>query len=377
MDRLQEIMVRIAQGYGGVRRTLPLVLDDPREYPREAMLLAIIAGLVLILVVSAGMAIYEGVTEWLRARKAGVRVRRRRGYVVALVAASVVVIALVVAAQLPALVAVSPACGACHVMKPRVAAWQAGPHASAGCWGCHASPSVLGRVGASVSEVARWATPVSRGTGIPVSSAGCLRCHEEILDGTIRSSRVIVQHSDFIEAGLECIECHPTVGHQLPAEPKTTATIPRTPMTTCLLCHDGVKAPAGCPTCHIGRPSDMARAPAPGAAATPPGCSSTCHEKDQERCTDCHGIEMPHPVDFKRVHAETSADDPLVCTKCHENATAAQACGCHPDGATHGSYSVWYKQHGPQAAASGPGGCLCHDNNGYQMCLKCHESSPW
>jgi hypothetical protein len=58
-ERLQEIFARMSGGLPGIRRLIPEVLADPRAHPREAMLLALIAALVLIFLVTLGLVLWD------------------------------------------------------------------------------------------------------------------------------------------------------------------------------------------------------------------------------------------------------------------------------------------------------------------------------
>jgi len=101
----------------------------------------------------------------------------------------------------------------------------------------------------------------------------------------------------------------------------------------------------------------------------------TCHA--QSFCSDCHGMEMPHPAGFLEEHGEL---DPATCLTCHavagETADEMLFCSaCH-----HGPESNWEFdpavdldiQHAQTVVANGVDGCLerCHD---MQFCLDCHN----
>jgi hypothetical protein len=94
----------------------------------------------------------------------------------------------------------------------------------------------------------------------------------------------------------------------------------------------------------------------------------------EQRCIECHGLELPHPVDFMSRHAGLSFRDPGLCSRCHETAQTTDACACHQAGEMHGEYSDWFPRHGPQAQTNWPGGCNCHDVG---FCAQCHETSPF
>jgi len=69
-------------------------------------------------------------------------------------------------------------------------------------------------------------------------------------------------------------------------------------------------------------------------------------------------------------HAGLSYKSPALCAKCHEQASARLACGCHQDANLHGTYSEWFPLHGPMAQNNGPGGCRCHKPS---FCAFCHD----
>jgi hypothetical protein len=292
-----------------------------------------------------------------------------------IVPAGVVFVLLVVAVAVPSTAATSGACGWCHATENATATWRGGDHQTVACYGCHAEPGLLGGLQASASGISiRLGGETANGPR--VGSLGCLECHSDVLQGIV-GDRVRVRHADLVTAGLPCTECHAGVGHESAEEPAAPV-IARTAMSRCLICHDDRVASAECSTCHPNRPSDTASAPSGRASHIPVTCGAECHaQKLVDRCIACHGLELPHPADFLSTHAPMSQKDPQLCAKCHEAASETLACGCHPDGSAHGSYSTWYPRHGTQALATGPGGCRCHDDDGFASCQLCHSSDPW
>ena len=60
-ERVGEFARRLQQGLAAVSTQLPRVLADPRSYPREAMMLAVMAVLFVLMLLFAGYAIYDTV----------------------------------------------------------------------------------------------------------------------------------------------------------------------------------------------------------------------------------------------------------------------------------------------------------------------------
>ncbi|MDO8848207.1 MAG: cytochrome c3 family protein [Coriobacteriia bacterium] len=86
-------------------------------------------------------------------------------------------------------------------------------------------------------------------------------------------------------------------------------------------------------------------------------------------CANCHGIEMPHPDQFKTNHV-SGASTPQVCANCHK---AAELCSdCHHKGAVNGT--PWQRQHPVTVAADGANPCFekCHQDK--QFCVACHTT---
>ena len=377
IERINDIMFRIESGLAMIRERVPDVLADPRAYPQESMLLAAIVGLVLILAVLFVIALIDIIRGFVRRRRLGLRVNHRIRMQVIAVAVLIVAAGLIGIALSPGLVSVSARCGSCHATEQAVAAWEAGVHADASCYDCHASGGIFGSLRASATGAIRYITSESRAsTATPVASESvfsdrCLRCHQEILDG-VMGVQIRMRHSDVVEEGFACTTCHPFSGHG-PLALEQGRSIERSMMSICLACHDGVRADSDCLICHEGRPSDSLN-PRP-AGNTPAGirCSG-CHSEDTTaRCIDCHGLELPHPTVFFSEHAGRSWANPGLCATCHESASSSLGCGCHADANIHGTYDMWFPRHGPAATTNWPGGCNCHD---LSFCGLCHLSSP-
>lgn len=369
-----EITRRIAGGASALSRVVPSVLADPRAYPREAMLLAAVAGLSVLLVVLLTMTVVDSVRTGFTRRRLGVHKRASARLLGLAVASAAIAVVLAGVALLPMIPGAGGSCAICHDVREAVSSWESDPHRAVSCYGCHAGRGMTGALSASLKGAGlRLSGVTSRRAS--VHAASCLACHD-VLDKRIVGSSVRVRHRDIIESGTTCVECHPDVGHA--GLDETRPSFERSIMSECLLCHDGATAPAECETCHVGGPLDVVEAPT-HAVTVASGTCSDCHSPaTSAKCADCHGLELPHPAVFMKRHAAMSWDDPGLCAKCHETASEDAGCRCHSTEANqHGTYEQWFPIHGTRAATTGPGGCMCHNNGGYAMCTKCHEQNPW
>lgn len=377
---LTTLLLRLGKGFGLLGRQLPRILHDPRSYPRESMLMALMALLLLVLVVLIGFAVFDAVATSVERRRLGLhatkRGRLRRFAAVASVFAALAVTGVV----MPSTHWASESCDGCHATKKLVAGWKKDTHRTVGCYGCHAKRGPIGTLAASanglsniIGSKAESKSGSSRGPSF-VFSSSCLSCHSDLRDRIV-GHRVKMRHRDVIEADIECMECHPRVGHGERDESKTAVMRPRETMSVCVTCHDGKRASSECDTCHGGHPLDQAVQPKE--AATPlrlqcKGCHAT---KTQDKCIKCHGLELPHDGLFVSQHAGRSWKDPALCARCHEAASARQGCGCHTgEGEMHGQFEGWFPRHGAQAQQSGRFGCNCHD---IAFCTFCHPTSPF
>lgn len=370
----QEFFDRLARGYQGLSERVPRVLEDPRAYPRETMLLAVIAAVLLLFVVLLVIIAADVVRAGRSRRRLRVRRRPVAAVLTALSVAGVLGVVVLAIALAPGLRVVAPACGLCHEVETAVTSWRAGPHAVAPCYGCHAPAGMLGALEASTRGAGALVSEAQRP---PATGERCLGCHDDLADGTKKTQDLFVRHKEIIEAGGECLSCHPGVGHDESGGDATddVGPDPTELMSRCLLCHDDDTASAECATCHRTAPLDQASDPAyPGTTPIRVTCKG-CHQSAVEaRCTACHGIEMPHPADFSRDHARRSAQEPELCASCHAEAAGADACTCHLDVNLHGTYSEWFPVHGTAALANGQGGCACHSE---ASCARCHREDPW
>ncbi|MBI5232516.1 MAG: NapC/NirT family cytochrome c [Coriobacteriales bacterium] len=101
---------------------------------------------------------------------------------------------------------------------------------------------------------------------------------------------------------------------------------------------------------------------------------SNCHT--ERFCTDCHGVELPHPENFKRSHVKDSKESEApVCGKCHNPAKRARFVGSSCSQCHHPQFKPargsWVRTHGAIAKEiDTQAECLiCHKKN---YCSSCH-----
>lgn len=282
-------------------------------------------------------------------------------------------------------------CASCHTEVDYAATLAESTHAGVSCLSCHSQPGAVGRV-AAVATYARWifvygstkSEPEPR-TGT-VSSDRCLTCHREITGGTTVRDGIRVRHSDFLDTGIGCRDCHNSVAHG------DEVTQPSTPaMNKCLMCHDGDTASSECELCHVDDPATyVTRAVTlPTVRNLDTGNCYACH--DEQPCVSCHGVTMPHPANWgpndggpgqSGSHPYEGFKNRDVCWRCHfapdaPMRPAAESCDeCHQlFGQMHGG-EAWIDEHWRQATGVKPGGeAQCFDCHGDYLCDQCHPPS--
>lgn len=217
-------------------------------------------------------------------------------------------------------------CLSCHAETAHVlAADQENPHSDAGCVACHEPGGMVSRVtgnltprllhfaDASLSDVALM-EEYGR-----ITQSSCLSCHDMRNNGDVvdKERGLRMSHAEPLDASVECVECHTPVSGVVAGH--------NAGMSPCLRCHDAKRASAECSTCHDRKAAQAARSEVTTAYAgvqiEEVRCGS-CHDEKQE-CDSCHGIRMPHTVEFKAyAHARAGAADFWYnggkgCAKCH------------------------------------------------------------
>jgi len=97
----------------------------------------------------------------------------------------------------------------------------------------------------------------------------------------------------------------------------------------------------------------------------------TCHT--DKFCTDCHGVIMPHPGDFKKQHGKIGKKNPEPCVQCH-GSTDVFCDKCHHGKSINYPYQDkldWRTVQHPQAVAK-TGAAACFPCHSPTYCASCH-----
>lgn len=305
-----------------------------------------------------------------------------------------VVAGIVVLMVLTGFVTSSPEfCGSCHETAPSYATWAESAHTGVKCVTCHETPRewygqplrAVERTRLLARDTWRHLTgrlgepndPSAIGRTSPMPDEICLQCHAPDRKAT-SGFRILIDHVEHSERTGSCVACHDYTAHPDPVLGK-----PLSLMTKCYDCHGTAEQPEAsdeCATCH---PADFDLRPPShledpwmrdhGYSATnTPGLCDMCHE--QSYCTDCHGVEMPHPewwLEGDPGHGPTVEQDGRdVCFQCH-TAEPDSCAACHHQGYDP-TLGPWLDQHYDEVRAVGTASCLeCHEP---LFCATCHEA---
>ncbi len=258
----------------------------------------------------------------------------------------------------------------------------------------------------------------------------CVQCHSKNRKVTA-SPGIIIDHEVHEKNGVWCTLCHNRVAHPeegikfVTKDPKTGKMNPGHPdfmkMDYCFRCHvlegnpkpEGKwQAPGACIACHT---PDFDLKPAshkvkgfypkghaelaaedhekvveeeaeakvleeegiPKQLATPVSYCDTCHVREKF-CTACHGMDMPHPEEFKtKTHPEAVKKQFDKCVMCHGEPATTNFCNkCHHGekvGWEFDPKTKWINQHATAVSKNGFDKCLgaCHEE---KFCYACHNS---
>lgn len=357
------------------------LLQNPRASPNEVAILFGILGVgILIVLVLMRLLIVSGSQHSsIGARLQGKARGRGWKHVVIFFEALAILtlfylIAFSVATSLPRM------CQNCHAMKPSYISWQKSDHKTFRCGLCHQRPGILGFFSDKLKSGRMIVNYLRRSYREPIKTAiedeSCFACHHAIESRVVSRYSVKVSHKEFLAAGFGCMECHGGVGHK-----RGKGLVGKPTMDKCILCHDGRKAANRCSFCHLGNKTKrprMAIADFPRVWVSKRDCEG-CHSTT--KCTQCHGIYMPHPVGFNtgKSHARLAFTNKSLCWRCHETGDCLR---CHSQVGTHGP--KWVAQHGITAT---PQTCnMCHHQNNVAhtkdaapsayFCDNCHAKVP-
>lgn len=314
--------------------------------------------------------------------------RRRR-----FLSLAVVVLAIGVAGlTLDAVTSSTAICSSCHEMSTVSDAWRSSAHAGVECVACHQPPRawyafpltlgdravLLGRdVVAHFSDRPAQPLDVRDGAMSPMSSEVCLECHTADRVAT-SGFRILINHPEHAARNETCVSCHVRTAHPVPERGRAI-----TLMAQCYTCHgrpDQPKAGTECGLCH---PEGFVLLP----TSHQPATWQTAHGKialkdaqqcplchDKKSCTECHGVEMPHPEGWSTKgggSAHARYDDKVdVCRKCHKQQPDPCSRCHHP--AWNPRIGDWTKQHRFEVRKAGVRACMkCH---GATWCTRCHVS---
>ncbi len=338
------------------------ILSNPQQNPKETVLLL---GMILIIILIILILIAIFAVEPAQRKKQKGRSRQRL-----LVGAEIAAVLVLILSVNGLLYTSQPRfCRACHQIRTEYQEWKTSTHSRVGCVACHQDPGIFGFINEKIERVDdlvstvrdRYLTTADR-TPIRanVSNDSCRRCHS-VEKGSLVSYTIKVRHKEILGAGYNCTDCHNSVAHG------ESVTQPRQPsMDKCVQCHDNQVASAECRLCHV---PDVGKKPRqvadyPKIHLEPPFNCEGCH--DIQKCTECHGLEMPHPADWKQKHPREGFVNKQVCWRCHDKRFCRECHqkipDAHPDDfpATHGK------------ASQQPESCSCHQRE--EFCPICHET---
>lgn len=242
---------------------------------------------------------------------------------------------------------------ACHGSDDSMSDRSRAEHKNAPCASCHEDALPGGFFASLVNRTAHLVGQVAPGVEVyagPVPSRRCLTCHGSVRSAVIETAGgARMSHREPLDAGMACRDCHGQVGHE--------PVIAVAGMTKCVPCHDSKKASANCRSCHA-RDTGHASASSgnsrgfPRVQLGPVTDCGGCH--DQAPCDACHGLRMPHSIEFLRwKHARSGAfEGKTLCWRCH---TKADCSRCHLDFPGHAP--GWKDEHKTAAPRAR---CDCH-----------------
>jgi nitrate/TMAO reductase-like tetraheme cytochrome c subunit len=274
--------------------------------------------------------------------ESGRSVRVKYRYVVLMIAAFAFV--GILAVYLPVAMTSTPSfCANCHVMQEPKDLWEKSTHANVNCVACHVEPGFLKQLEHKVLSYKEIYTQFFQGAEMAAdvklpTNASCLQCHN--IDRVVSTGGDIkIPHRQHVEMqGLKCADCHFNVVHTRNGIPGGAP-----PMDVCYMCHDGVKAPNACTTCHV-KPPDKTQA---------------------------------HPTDAVQNHGKLARARIQDCRRCHsEQSKFCENCHSKPP-ASH-QVATWRYTHRVQVEATGKDTCFgCHQEDFCQKCHKVQHPPDW
>lgn len=264
-------------------------------------------------------------------------------------------------------------CDGCHAMAPYAAAHGESLHAGTSCRECHTRSGIPAAIVAAPRSL-RWISSAVVGrkpAPVQVTDEPCRDCHSMVLSETVDSGGLRVRHSDFIETS--CGMCHAGTAHVLDDRHYMAPQ-----MEDCTGCHrtSAVRVES-CTTCHVGSGDRAEQGASAWRAVHGAGWAQAhgmgdldgcvdCHEPSY--CARCHGLAMPHPVEWARTHGESAVESAATCESCHDPDWCTS---CHGMQMPH---PVAFISVHP-GAASEQGQQVCYRCHSFGLCESCHVKS--
>lgn len=144
-------------------------------------------------------------------------------------------------------------CSNCHQIYPAYESWKRSIHAGITCKDCHNPPGMAGSIKRLYIQLTVFNNPKSQPKAYvenrDLVNKMCTECHS--LNRIMAfSDGLYVPHKKHLKEGLMCTTCHSKVVHGKGGE-KTR----KPEMETCMICHNGERAPEGCGVCHLTLPT--------------------------------------------------------------------------------------------------------------------------
>lgn len=270
-------------------------------------------------------------------------------------------------------------CRSCHEMGYYYNSWNSSSHHEVECEQCHLGPNIksmmITKIGA-LKEILIHAARKPEEAQVPrtatIADGVCRKCHEPPKGELIYHSQRIT-HQNHLDRGMHCTDCHYNLVHGGQTGFKNTP-----PMSGCMRCHDGEKAPNTCSTCHVKLGEIKASVYNPEwvkshsdnlKQAGRDSCK-VCH--GEKFCNSCHQTVPPHAADWQLQHQKTTKAQLPQCATCHKprqgEEMALFCIDCHKARSAHGPQYVLTH---PKDYQQRPQTCrLCHEQN---FCSSCHQ----
>ena len=226
-------------------------------------------------------------------------------------------------------------CSSCHVMRIYSDGLAEAQHATIDCHSCHSSTpeariSLTSNVVTKMIPATLFGADDVSGPGTRIPGGACLSCHAEVMNTVTDTRGIRIDHASCVSETGACDACHTTATHGEAARwPRQIV------MEECTICHVENGASIECDICHQGKLQSerLARGPwrvthgpewqTTHGAGTLDACR-TCHPPNY--CTDCHGLELPHPASFGLVHGTAAIGLKDTCEDCHDRQDFCDAC---------------------------------------------------